>query len=826
MTHWRSDSDDGSDGGDDDVLPSYQAPPPVSLPLAVARSTSRRTNHHHYHHHHNHHYQQQGITAPPSSSPDAALLSNSSPGADVVRLGSDNSYLFFAPLSGVSAFLPAVVAHTSFSALASLFPCQAAAALFLSLSRIHYPDGVAGSILSAFGTDGGILAILITCRTTIAGARAAARRSAALVGRAERLHGKARTFRRGLIRPVNATTAADEEGTGLLARWFPCIDWSLFQPGSWGRAFAEIATTWTVLACIKLAAFLLTIGNSLVAASVIQQCLKLVLGCVLMFLVVERDRRERPWRDRLASAFVVAFTLCAVSQAVRFCLSICVYFILTVQSYTLRTALILISSDTIGISFCFFLPDIPRLRLVLMRSLAPAVTKFAAIFSPKLVSRYPFVHCGSTPSSTKPEPHLQRSASSSINYANESTEELDCVGAVIASYGFCVRFILGTVSRSVLFMREDPIPMFIIAAIALTWQWLLTALCMMWVRLRAPHAKVLDREPWSLGAGTDLELAYPIPHFEQLLEHRLHMGKSSTSEACLSASRDAQGRSTFFASSMQRLESLHSENFHDHSRPADGRARRRSGNHTDRAGGRVSSSTSGSTATDGGARTTRSSSNIAVSSPSASASPSRPFPTLRSAFSPGSSSSNTATSAYTSTYSSPSSPPPPSPPVLPTLASTTSTTRLPSTPTPNPPFSPWARLRLLALSHYTATLGAVASSFAAGTFRSTVFDALPFPAGIGVAAGAVPAVPYTTTMLWFWIVVADLAGNCAVAWWMSACWGVSYGDDASAAGGDEGVRRAGWDCRLSVGGATDALLGMLAYFFAMGSVVEGIAGLS
>ncbi|KAI9364970.1 hypothetical protein DFJ73DRAFT_792526, partial [Zopfochytrium polystomum] len=384
-------------------------------------------------------------------------------------------HVFLAKPRGLSSFIPAVALSVFVKMVVVLCPVMGAQFLFTWGSH----DKKSGTIMFAAGANLAVLGLLLTCRTTVENIRKY-KVSAAMIAEDPRHRSRSRA------RKYLGTAGLEYTPSSGWERVLPCIDWSLLRPGSFGLAFSQIVLVWTASIFFKFILVASALSAFVGVADILEGTLQLVFLSVSLFLFVEKSP-IKPHRESMKSAILISLMLCVFYQAARYLFSGLLYLSLARLTYLERTIPIIIVCDTFSLCFCFFLPDIPRLRLVLLRSLAPSIIKPAALFKPQLLYGYK-----TTVHPSKP-PNVEQTSC-------ETIEELDYAGPALVNYGLCLRIICCAVSRTGVFMPFNPERMFKVALTTLIVSWTLTVAIMAWIRSRIgiqiANARSGEKKTW------------------------------------------------------------------------------------------------------------------------------------------------------------------------------------------------------------------------------------------------------------------------------------------------------------------------------------------
>ncbi|KAI9312304.1 hypothetical protein DFJ73DRAFT_885812 [Zopfochytrium polystomum] len=302
-----------------------------------------------------------------------------------------------------------------------------ALALVYGLLGATYTMGYFGSCANYLGWELYILTMLITTRAP--GGRAGSKIAA--VGRV--LFG-------------DASDLADQNRSGgtlstRLRHVFPCIDWTLLESGTWGFTFVK-TLLWTVpFTCVRFSVIVIDPPDQ--SSKLIDWSMYLIFGSVTVLNLVEIPSKGSFWPRLKASMWITFWNFCALELG------------RLVIGGAMAAALL----DTTGqygpytssLAACFLIPDSSRLRLALLRSLAPSAHKIPAL-------KYPIVG----------DLRLQGPAWLTLEAPTESTDELEHAAKSLSSYALSIRQCCCTASRASLLLIVDVYTFGAAAAVART----------------------------------------------------------------------------------------------------------------------------------------------------------------------------------------------------------------------------------------------------------------------------------------------------------------------------------------------------------------------
>ncbi|KAI9326049.1 hypothetical protein DFJ73DRAFT_801528 [Zopfochytrium polystomum] len=445
---------------------------------------------------------------------DATAAAAAVPSTSALRTLSTRSRVFLLlPARGLSAFLPFVLLHTvsgmAIICFVATFPgyLRASTAGAGAGGAVPVSDKALGTFLCSAGTDLAALGLLMTCRTTVAQLRRVDFAAAAV---AAVPHDEERTLRRRIRRRDGGGGGGSvrrDRPLSPLARLLPCIDWSLLKPGSWGRVYCEIAVVWGVVVAFKSFSMAAALLVSTALSDAVEALLSFVAMALAVFVLVERSP-DASKLDKVKLSMLASLVLCGVTKVARYTLSGALFLALIGPNFYLKAFLTQAVFDSLSVTLCFHIPDIPRLRLILLRSLAPATTKVPALFSDRFTRHHLWTHWRSHASSPTPSTPDRDDA--------ESLEEFDCAASALTSYALCIRQISTAVSRTALLFPFSLDAIFTIAPAFCVWQWLVTLFVAARIRVQIGRAAAA-REGISLRLQpAPLDLIAPIPPFPHI----------------------------------------------------------------------------------------------------------------------------------------------------------------------------------------------------------------------------------------------------------------------------------------------------------------------
>ncbi|KAI9326429.1 hypothetical protein DFJ73DRAFT_866208 [Zopfochytrium polystomum] len=213
---------------------------------------------------------------------------------------------------GFYAFLiPAFILTMAVYSVA-LFPAFVCQTGYLKYTLGHFPDRSLATSLCMIGLDATGLALLLTCRTTVANLRR---------GSVQR-ETQRRDIQKGLLprpdrgyrRQLQIMGGSDGLDHGpWLSKIAPCIDWSLLRAGSWGRAYLEIIIPWAGFVALHFGVFISLADTAPVISEVASAVMQFAIEVLLVWIALEQYR-EKSWPQKLKSAMIISVSLCTLSQ--------------------------------------------------------------------------------------------------------------------------------------------------------------------------------------------------------------------------------------------------------------------------------------------------------------------------------------------------------------------------------------------------------------------------------------------------------------------------------------------------------------------------------
>ncbi|KAI9339772.1 hypothetical protein DFJ73DRAFT_565305 [Zopfochytrium polystomum] len=407
--------------------------------------------------------------------------------------------LFFNPTESKStatvAFLTTCTLSIIILALASLFGVLFAFYVYAFLRGAFGYFGAFGTGANYVGYQLCALVVLITCPTTVQGLR---------VVRLQKLRGgcvepstsmKITEYARNK-RHLAIKSGYSSEPVSKLRRCLPCIDWTFLEPGTWGLTYIRIIGYWLASFSLGILYTLSILGN---VPTFVDDTLMAVgftlLGSLTAFSVVVIAPSKSLWQRAMRSLWISFWNMVAIEVG-RFTIAFPLFLALFDREGLLGPITVQATLETISLFFCFFLPDVPRFRLVLLRSLAPTALKIPCLVDPSLIADYPLL----TSESARTAPYD----------AVENFREYSTASSTMFGFSLCVRMICCTASRVSLLLVLDNNHFTISTATGLVLQWVLAAYCL-----------------WSAGRSTSLlvfsdrgeklpQIPAPIPPLAEL----------------------------------------------------------------------------------------------------------------------------------------------------------------------------------------------------------------------------------------------------------------------------------------------------------------------
>ncbi|KAI9326428.1 hypothetical protein DFJ73DRAFT_866203 [Zopfochytrium polystomum] len=401
---------------------------------------------------------------------------------------------------GLTSFFPAVVFYGSVGMSLAFLPGMVAVLVHSMITNGKLQDSVDGTFLCLVATDLAFLLLLVSCRVTVRRLRKFNLQTYS----DNRQHGKESigiSFWGRIVSPDIGRRRA------LLSPSEVSIGSVLPMRGSWSRLFLELTISVSGLSVIKYFLVFLVVPLSATAAEVLNGIVQFGFATLVLKIFVEGPSNRLPM-EQWRSAVLTSLNLCAIVAVVRVFITSVIYASFLAQDYLMRVIWVQFVFDSISIFLCFYLPDIRLFRLIFLRSLAPAVTKIAAVFYSPLVSTSPFVHLpGGTEKSSYPS-----------RLDSDDRLELEFSATTLANFGLCVRQLLCFTSRAGMALRLDVKTYYFTIAVGLVWQWAFTALCL-W-RIRYTVGKACTTGYSSSNDVSMMQLMHPIADFKALIESK------------------------------------------------------------------------------------------------------------------------------------------------------------------------------------------------------------------------------------------------------------------------------------------------------------------
>ncbi|KAI9355648.1 hypothetical protein DFJ73DRAFT_254701 [Zopfochytrium polystomum] len=186
------------------------------------------------------------------------------------------------------------------------------------------------------------------------------------------------------------------------------------------------------------------------------------LGGILAFFILAVKPSKTVRRRAMVALWISFANMCAI-QIGHLSIGLSLFLTLLDRNGLAGSLLLQFTLETASLLFCFYLPDVDRLRFILQRSLAPTAMKIPLLVDSSLITDYPLL-TATPPSPDDSEPLL------------ESGRELSVASSSLFSFGLCVRMVCCTASRASLLLVADFNVFALTAAVGLSCQWTLAAM--------------------------------------------------------------------------------------------------------------------------------------------------------------------------------------------------------------------------------------------------------------------------------------------------------------------------------------------------------------